>query len=822
VISAGWSSLPLGETGQVTYQATVPGYPAINLGDTLTNTAALAWTSLPGVVPGERTGADGEGGALNDYADVTSATLTVSGPDLSLSKDDGGIVSGAGQVIVYALVVENNGNTPADNVTLSDDVPDNTVFDAAGSDAGWTCADGAPPGTTCTNNLGTLDPGETQTVDFAVRVDDPLAAGVITVTNSAVVTEDATHGPEPSLDDNTDSDTTPVTAVPDLQVTKDDSLSIVTAGQTLAYAVQYANVGEQDATGVVLTETVPVDTVFLPGSSTPGWACVPDNTAGSTCTLDIGDLGGGESDSATFTVRVNSDADEAALPNTIQIADDGTNGPDANPDDNTFTDTDRLAGAGDLSKILVATNQAFTVGSEAAIGELLTYQITVNVHPGTMPGLSLTDVLDQGLAFVECESITASADVVTDLVGGFEAACNAPANPTVTDLSAAPVDAGRQITFSLGTVSNATGATGTLTIRYVVAVLDAAEVQRGGTLANSATLTWTGGTLSDSSDSVRVIEPTLALTKTAAPRTVPPGGIVTFTLEVSHAPVSDSPAFDLILEDTVPLGLTYVPGSLAATLGGVVDDTAAPLLVVTWTDIDEADTATVTFQATVGDLPPGTEIENVADLIWSSLPGDVTEPQSAFNLLSRERVYDPGVDARITVTLPALPATGFAPGRLTDLPAAPAAAPYADLGDLWLEIPSLGLKIPIVGVPAGPAGWDLTWLWDQAGYLEGTAFPTRPGNSALTGHVYLPDGQPGPFLALKDLAWGQRIIVHYGAASSIYEVRQVKHVSPNDLSPLRHEDQSWLTLITCEDYLAARDRYARRLVVRAVLVQVRD
>ena len=86
VISATWAALPVGETGEMTYQASVPDYPAVHLGDTLTNTAGLTWTSLPGAVAGERTGADGPGGPLNDYADSTSATLTVSGPDLTLCE----------------------------------------------------------------------------------------------------------------------------------------------------------------------------------------------------------------------------------------------------------------------------------------------------------------------------------------------------------------------------------------------------------------------------------------------------------------------------------------------------------------------------------------------------------------------------------------------------------------------------------------------------------------------------------------------------------------------------------------------------------------
>ena len=135
---------------------------------------------------------------------------------------------------------------------------------------------------------------------------------------------------------------------------------------------------------------------------------------------------------------------------------------------------------------------------------------------------------------------------------------------------------------------------------------------------------------------------------------------------------------------------------------------------------------------------------------------------------------------------------------MTDLPPAPSTRPYADLGDLVLEIPSLGVRVPIVGVPAGVAGWDLTWLWDQAGHLEGTAYPTWEGNSALTAHVYRPDGRPGPFQRLGDLSSDNSIFVTANGQRYEYRVRQVERVAPGNLSALRHESQPWLTLITCQ------------------------
>jgi LPXTG-site transpeptidase (sortase) family protein len=139
-------------------------------------------------------------------------------------------------------------------------------------------------------------------------------------------------------------------------------------------------------------------------------------------------------------------------------------------------------------------------------------------------------------------------------------------------------------------------------------------------------------------------------------------------------------------------------------------------------------------------------------------------------------------DEVLTVTSPpapvSLPGTGFAPQRATLLSAQPAEQSYADLGDLWLEIPRLGVQMPIVGVPQANGQWDVSWLGNDAGWLNGTAFPTYSGNSVLAGHVYNADGTPGPFVHLNGLWWGDQVIVHAWGAQYVYEVRTVMQVSP--------------------------------------------
>jgi len=168
-----------------------------------------------------------------------------------------------------------------------------------------------------------------------------------------------------------------------------------------------------------------------------------------------------------------------------------------------------------------------------------------------------------------------------------------------------------------------------------------------------------------------------------------------------------------------------------------------------------------------------------------------------------------------------LPGTGFAPNRITALPLQ--SVSYADLGDLWLEIPKLGVQMSIVGIPQSADGeWDVSWLGNDAGWLNGTAFPTWAGNSVLTGHVWNADNTAGPFAYLNTLWYGDKVIVHAWGAQYVYEVRSVLQVSPgNTDAMMKHQDQPWLTLVTCRGFDAASDTYKYRVLVRAVLVETK-
>ena len=169
-----------------------------------------------------------------------------------------------------------------------------------------------------------------------------------------------------------------------------------------------------------------------------------------------------------------------------------------------------------------------------------------------------------------------------------------------------------------------------------------------------------------------------------------------------------------------------------------------------------------------------------------------------------------------------LPETGFAPNRVTSLPAQPASLAYAKMSGLWVEIPSQKIQANIVGVPEVNSNWDVSWLGSDAGWLNGTAFPTWNGNSVITAHVTDANGRPGPFANLKNLAYGNKIVVHLYGEKYTYEVRQSRTVFPGaTLYAFEHlQDHAYLTLITCQGYNFLTDSYMFRRVVRAVLVSV--
>ncbi len=264
---------------------------------------------------------DGVHGADPTPADNTAIDIDalIAAPDLALSKTHTGDFF-VGHEGSYLLQVTNHGNTGTTGIiTITDTLPNGLSYvSASGTD--WSCAANGQD-VTCTNP-GPMEAGDSLP-DLTLTVNVGSAAWPA-ATNSAVVTTAGEGDPT----DNSASDPTTILA-PDLQLSKRVASGSLASGASVVYTLTYTNTGNQDATGVIITEHVPDHTSFNAAASDTGWSCA-DVSAGSTCTFTIGAVAQGITGYATFSVIVDRPLSSTVttIVNTATIEDDHEHGDD--------------------------------------------------------------------------------------------------------------------------------------------------------------------------------------------------------------------------------------------------------------------------------------------------------------------------------------------------------------------------------------------------------------------------------------------------------------------------------------------------------------
>lgn len=299
---------------------------------------------------------------------------------------------------------------------------------------------------------------------------------------------------------------------------------------------------------------------------------------------------------------------------------------------------------------------------------------------------------------------------------------------------------------------------------------------------------------------------------------------ITFSEDVKNdgsAGAANNTANYLLVED----GVNNTFDTVSCVAGLVADDTQITINSATYTNNGGSGpfVATLAVNSSMS-LPAGAYrlyvcgTTSIEDLASNELNNGASDALVNFTVVPAQQGGGNSVSASQQTSL--IPATGFPQNKISTLPIQPADKLYAST-DLWLEIPKLGVKMSVVGVPQTKDGWDVTWLNKEAGWLSGSAFPTWDGNSVLTGHVWDALNKPGPFAQLKSLKYGDQVKIHAFGMVYVYEIRTSQTVNPvNIASVFKHEDKSWITLVTCEDYKEKSKTYSYRRMVRAVLVSV--
>jgi uncharacterized repeat protein (TIGR01451 family) len=192
-------------------------------------------------------GAEADPDTDDNAATLTTTVLPSSHLAVSIKGPGSAAVD---QPLTYVVTLTNVGPSEADHVILTDQLPAGVTYDTAGASQGTTTeSDGL-----VTVNVGTLASNATLTLTIVAT---PAVVG--TIQDQAAVTS-TTYNPE-SADERTEASTT-IYPVADVSVTVSASPNPVVVGKSLTYTVTVSNAGPSDATGVVVTETLPGNVSF--------------------------------------------------------------------------------------------------------------------------------------------------------------------------------------------------------------------------------------------------------------------------------------------------------------------------------------------------------------------------------------------------------------------------------------------------------------------------------------------------------------------------------------------------------------------------------
>ena len=222
---------------------------------------------------------------------------------------DGNMVKGGTELLYKVSYTNTIGR--ADDVTITDAVPEHTKYVKGSADNGGIEKDGV-----ITWKKQALGNGETFTVTFKVKVDEDINGKPLD--NQAKV-----NAAKNKFDTNKTHNPTPTEPKKEVfkggTTTKIDGKR-VEAGQELTYAITYKNTTDKDLTATI-TDKIPAHTKFISADN-------GGTELGGVVKWNL-PVANGKSVTVKFTVKVDKDANGAPIDNTAKV-NDGVNDYDTN------------------------------------------------------------------------------------------------------------------------------------------------------------------------------------------------------------------------------------------------------------------------------------------------------------------------------------------------------------------------------------------------------------------------------------------------------------------------------------------------------------
>jgi uncharacterized repeat protein (TIGR01451 family) len=285
-----------------------------------------------------------------------------------------------GDTFFYTFEYENLGTGWASLVEVVDTIPEDVTFEGSVPSPDSFVDD------TYTWSLGDVAPGAIETVVIEVTVDVPTPDETHLYNSASLDWADANGNYYPQLFDDADVYVT----APILSFSKSANTTTAYPDEPIVYTLEYENSGTGWASGVVIIDTISLDTTFV--GSTPAATGVVDNEY----TWTIGDVGPGISGQIEITVTVKTDT-----PDTTELENFATmDWADANG--NNYPQKDGYALVTVTAPIIILDKVADKTTVNP--GDILVFTISYkNIGTGSLWGYEIQDTIPPFMTFVDAD-----------------------------------------------------------------------------------------------------------------------------------------------------------------------------------------------------------------------------------------------------------------------------------------------------------------------------------------------------------------------------------------------------------------------------------